>query len=80
MISENNVMFRIYYNLVKDILTEYLYDVKLADLHYSLSVSVLSLEISVVDYNDKMTVLLKKLLLSMRDLKIKLNHFQIIKE
>jgi len=76
----NNVMSTIYCDLVRDALTEYSYDAELAGLDYSLSASVFGLEVSVVGYNDKMAVLLEKVLLSMRDLEIKPDRFRIIKE
>ncbi|KAK2735024.1 Insulinase (Peptidase M16) [Myotisia sp. PD_48] len=76
----NNVMTRMYCELVRDALTEYSYDAELAGLDYDLSASVFGLEVSIVGYNDKMAVLLEKVLLSMRDLEIKPERFKIIKE
>lgn len=76
----NNVMSRIYCDLVRDALTEYSYDAELAGLDYNLTPSVFGLEVTVAGYNDKMAVLLEKVLLIMRDLEIKPDRFEIVKE
>lgn len=75
-----NVMSSFYCELVRDALNEYSYDAELAGLDYSLGPSVLGLEVSVAGYNDKMAVLLEKVLVSMRDLVVRPDRFDIIKE
>ncbi|KMQ45885.1 hypothetical protein HL42_3385 [Trichophyton rubrum] len=76
----NNVMAKLYCSLVRDALTEYSYDAELAGLDYDLSPSVFGLEVAIVGYNDKMAVLLEKVLTIMRDLEIKPDRFRIVKE
>lgn len=76
----NNVMSRLYADLVRDALTEYSYDAELAGLTYSLWPSTSGIEISVSGYNDKLSVLLQKVLATMRDLKIRPDRYKIIKE
>ncbi|GAT24591.1 a-pheromone processing metallopeptidase Ste23 [Aspergillus luchuensis] len=76
----NLVKTKFYCELVRDALNEYSYDAELAGLDYSLSASLFGLDISVGGYNDKMSVLLEKVLTSMRDLVIKPDRFNIIKE
>ena len=67
-------------HLVKDSLTEFSYDAELSGLGYSLNATVLGLDLSVQGYNDKLSVLLHKVLVSLRDLKINPERFKIIKE
>ncbi|KAK7517072.1 Metalloenzyme, LuxS/M16 peptidase-like protein [Phyllosticta citriasiana] len=75
-----SVMTAIYRDLVSDELSEYAYDAEVAGVAYSLSTSGLGLDVWVSGYNDKMGVLLERLLLAMRDLKVREHRFQIIKE
>ena len=67
-------------HLVKDALTEFAYDAEISGLGYSLNATVLGLDLSVQGYNDKLSVLLQKVLVSLRDLKINPERFEIIKE
>ena len=76
----NLIKAKIYSELVRDALVEYSYDAELAGLSYHLSASVFGLDVSVSGYNDKMSVLLEKVLLSMRDLVVNPDRFHIIKE
>ncbi|KAL4939837.1 hypothetical protein BDV06DRAFT_198031 [Aspergillus oleicola] len=76
----NLVKSKLYCELVRDALVEYSYDAELAGLDYHLSASIFGLDISVGGYNDKMAVLLEKVLTSMRDLVINPDRFRIIKE
>lgn len=66
--------------LVKDSLTEYSYDAEISGLGYSLNATMLGLDLSVHGYNDKLPVLLQKVLVSLRDMKISPERFKIIKE
>jgi insulysin len=75
-----SIMAQIYCSLVQDALNEYSYDADLAGLQYSLSSDALGLEVTVYGYNDKMAVLLEKVLSYMRELEVKENRFKIIKE
>ena len=76
----NNVMARLYCELVKEALVEYSYDAELAGLDYNLSPLVFGLEVAISGYNDKMAVLVHKVLSSMKDLKITQDRFDIMKE
>lgn len=76
----NYVKSRIYCELVRDALNEYSYDAELAGLDYSLTSSMFGLDVSVGGYNDKMSVLLEKVLTSMRDLEINKDRYNVVKE
>ena len=76
----NAVKTKLYCELVKDALVEYSYDAEIAGLEYSLASHPLGLDVDVSGYNDKMPVLLEKVLVSMRDLEVKPDRFKIIKE
>jgi insulysin len=67
-------------HLVKDCLTEFSYDAEISGLGYSLNATVLGLDLSVQGYNDKLSVLLQKVLVSLKDLKIHPERFKVIKE
>ncbi|KAF2171129.1 hypothetical protein M409DRAFT_19100 [Zasmidium cellare ATCC 36951] len=74
------VTSHLYKDLVDDSLTEYAYDAELAGLEYNITRLPEAWEISVSGYNDKMHVLLEKVLTSLRDLEFKQERFDIIKE
>ncbi|WPH03713.1 putative zinc protease [Acrodontium crateriforme] len=74
------VMTQVYRELVEDSLVEYSYDAELAGLQYGISDHGQGLDVTVSGYNDKMAVLLEKVLVSMRDLEVKQERFDIIKE
>lgn len=74
------VMTRMYCELVKDALVEYSYDAEIAGLDYGLASNSLGLCIDVGGYSDKMSVLLEKVLESMRNLKVEPDRFRIVKE
>ena len=74
------VVTQMYKELVDDSLMEYAYDAELAGLDYALDRHSDGIEVSVSGYNDKMHVLLEKVLVSMRDLEVKQDRFDIIKE
>lgn len=78
--AENAAKARLYAELVKDALEEYAYDAELSGLVYGVSNFSGGLEIEISGYNDKISVLLEKVLLTMRDLEIKEDRFQIVKE
>lgn len=76
----NLIKTKFYCELVRDSLDEYSYDAELAGLDYHLSANILGLDVSVGGYNDKMSVLLDKVLGTMRGLTVKQHRFDIIKE
>ena len=71
---------KFYCELVKDVLEEYSYDAEIAGLGYSLHGTLHGVELELSGFNDKMSVLLEKVLVSMRDLDINRERFDIIKE
>lgn len=76
----NAVMTRLYVDLVEDSLKEYAYDAEIAGLNYTLSESAQGLNIEIDGFNDKMSVLLEKVLLRVRELEIKQERFDVVKE
>lgn len=78
--AENSIKARLYSDVVRDALEEYSYDAELAGLDYSVSSHSMGIEIAVSGYNDKLSVLLEKVLITMRDLEVKPDRFEIIKE
>ena len=76
----NTVKTKLYCELVKDALVEYSYDAEIAGLDYDLGTFADGLDVQVSGYNDKMSVLLEKVLVSMRDLEVKPDRFKIVKE
>lgn len=78
--AENAVKARIFTDLVRDALEEYSYDAELAGLQYLVSLNFRGLFLEVSGYNDKLPVLLEQVLKTMRDLEIKEDRFDIVKE
>lgn len=78
--TSNLVKTKLFCELVTDALSEYSYDAELAGLDYALAASRAGIEISIGGYNDKMAVLLEKVLITMRDLQVKSDRFKITKE
>lgn len=74
------IMTQLYKELVEDSLVEYAYDAEIAGLDYHIGNHAQGLDVTISGYNDKMSVLLEKVLISMRDLEIKQERFDIIKE
>jgi insulysin len=78
--AENALKTRVYTDMVRDALEEYSYDAELAGLEYSVSACSVGLDIELSGYNDKLPVLLERVLMTMRDLEIRPDRFEIIKE
>ncbi|KAF7563795.1 hypothetical protein G7046_g302 [Stylonectria norvegica] len=78
--AENNVKARLFTDLVRDALEEYAYDAELAGLQYSVSLDSRGLLLDLSGYNDKLPVLLEQVTTTMRDLPIKEDRFNIVKE
>jgi insulysin len=76
----NYVKTKVFCDLVKDALVEYSYDAEIAGLDYNLYAGMQGLEIGVMGYNDKMSVLLEKVMVSMRDLVVNPDRFHISKD
>lgn len=78
--AENYLRAGLYTDVVQDALEEYSYDAELAGLDYSVTSHSSGIEVTVSGYNDKLSVLLEKVLTTMRDLEVKKDRFEIIKE
>ena len=78
--AENSLKAKLYTDMVRDALEEYSYDAELAGLDYAVSSHSMGLEIMISGYNDKLPVLLEKLLTVMKNLEITTERFDIIKE
>lgn len=76
----NHVKAALYANMVKDALQEYTYDADISGLNYSLLTNSMGLELAVHGYNDKLGVLLDKIVTMMRDVELRQDRFDIIKE
>ena len=80
VLPSNSVKTRMFCQLVKDALGEYSYDAEIAGLGYDLGDYYVGIGVDVSGYNDKISVLLEKVLVTMRDLEVKPDRFQIVKE
>jgi insulysin len=80
MTPHTAVTSQLYHGLVQDALVEYSYAAEIAGLEYSLLSHSLGLDVTVSGYNDKMAVLLEKVLTIMRDLDVREDRFRIVKE
>lgn len=72
------VITSLYTSLVTDALVEFSYDADISGLTYEFSSHSSGLSISVQGYNDKLHVLLEKVLLQIRDLEVRQDRFAII--
>lgn len=79
-LPSTSVKTRMFCQLVKDALGEYSYDAEIAGLEYELGDYYVGIGIDVTGYNDKISVLLEKVLVTMRDLEVKPDRFEIVKE
>ena len=78
--ASNAVRSRMFCELVKDALVEYSYNAEIAGLEYMLSDAHMGIGVEIAGYNDKMPVLLEKVLVSMRDLEVKPDRFKVVKD
>ena len=79
-VPANAVRTKLYCALVKDVLVEYSYDAEIAGLEYELDAYIAGMGIDISGYNDKISVLLEKVLVTMRDLEVQPDRFRILKE
>ncbi|VFQ78510.1 unnamed protein product [Cuscuta campestris] len=77
---ESTVLTNIFLRLVMDDLNEYAYDAHIAGLAYSISSSFSGFQVSVGGYNQKMTILLEKVIDKLLNLEVKHDRFSVIKE
>ncbi|KAI0396882.1 peptidase M16 inactive domain-containing protein [Xylariaceae sp. FL0594] len=78
--ANNMVKTKLMTDLVRDALVECTYDADVAGLQYSISADSRGLFVEVSGYNDKLAVLLEQVLLTLRDLVVKDDRFEIIKD
>ncbi|KAI1768853.1 LuxS/MPP-like metallohydrolase [Hypoxylon sp. FL1150] len=78
--ADSSVKAKLFTDLVRDALEEYSYDAELAGLQYNVSIDSRGLYFEVSGYNDKLAVLLEQVLITMRDLEVKDERFEIVKE
>lgn len=76
----HNALSYMYVDLLKDALTEYVYNAELSGLKYSLENGKYGLALTVSGYNEKQSVLLSKLAEKMADFKPDQKRFEILKE
>ncbi|KAH6980474.1 insulin-degrading enzyme [Ilyonectria destructans] len=78
--AENYVKARLFSMLVLDALEEYLYNAELAGLQCDVSLDSRGLLVEINGYNGKLPVLLEQVATTLRDLDIKEDRFDIVKE
>lgn len=78
--AENAVKAKLFTDLVRDALEEYSYDAELAGLQYSVALDGRGMFLDLSGYNDKLAVLLQQVLVTIRDIDIKDERFEIVKE
>ena len=76
----NYVKTGLFTSLVKDALTSYSYDAEISGLVYNVVADPSGMNVLVHGYNDKLNVLLEKILVTIRDLEFRQDRFDIIKE
>ncbi|KAI1610748.1 insulysin [Exophiala viscosa] len=76
----NFVKTCLFAELVKDNLSSYSYDAEISGLAYNIAPNPLGMDLSIRGYNDKMAVLLEKILFTIRDMEINPERFDVIKE
>src|SRR5690606_33909755 len=70
----------VYCDLVRDALSEYAYDAEISGLEYSLLCHLQGMDVEVAGYNDKLPVLLEKVLTIFKSLELREDRFNIVKE
>jgi insulysin len=78
--AKTTALGRLYTELVRDALEEYSYDAELAGLQYSVGLESRGLWLDISGYNDKLLVLLDKVVQTLKNLEIKKDRFEIVKE
>ncbi|KAG8980709.1 Insulinase (Peptidase M16), partial [Tulasnella sp. 427] len=77
---KHNVASRLYVNLIRDSLTEFAYDAVLAGLSYDVGIHSEGVTVVLSGYNEKLVVLLKVVLDKIKDLEVKEDRFNVLKE
>ncbi|KAH7677792.1 Insulysin protein [Dioscorea alata] len=78
--SKNSVLAELFMNLLKDELNDILYQAGVAKLDTSLSIIADKLELKLYGFNDKLSILLSKILSLCRSFSPKSDRFEVIKE
>ncbi|CDH56832.1 a-pheromone processing metallopeptidase ste23 [Lichtheimia corymbifera JMRC:FSU:9682] len=76
----NCVKTRLFTDLLKDSLNEYAYDAEVAGLAYNIENLLEGMLLAVGGYNDKLSVLLEKVVQKMRDLQVDPERFKLLKD
>ncbi|PVI04297.1 LuxS/MPP-like metallohydrolase [Periconia macrospinosa] len=76
--ARTNLMTSLYRDLVNDALVEYAYDADISGLNYEISSGKGGITLAIQGYNDKLPVLLEKVLVQLRDLEVREDRFKII--
>ncbi|RCH96410.1 Insulinase (Peptidase M16), partial [Rhizopus stolonifer] len=74
------VKARLYADLLKDSLNEYAYDAEVAGLCYNVENQLEGMLLALSGYNDKLPVLLEKVVQKMRHFQVDVERFKLIKE
>ena len=78
--AKSTALGRLYTELVRDALEEYSYDAELAGLQYSVGLESRGILLDISGYNDKLLVLLDKVMDTLKHLEVKDERFDIVKE
>ncbi|ODV93679.1 hypothetical protein PACTADRAFT_51446 [Pachysolen tannophilus NRRL Y-2460] len=76
----NSTLTNIFLDLIEDALNDIAYDASIVGLHYGLSATRDGFSLKVSGYNDKLTVLLEKVLDHLVDFKPTSHRFEVLKE
>ncbi|ORX55207.1 hypothetical protein DM01DRAFT_1335502 [Hesseltinella vesiculosa] len=76
----NCVKTRLFTDILKDSLNEYAYDAEVAGLSYNIENQLEGMLLAIGGYNDKLSVLLDKVVRKMRDIKIDPGRFKLLKD
>ncbi|KAG0170307.1 Insulinase (Peptidase M16) [Apophysomyces sp. BC1034] len=76
----NCVKTRLYTDLLKDSLNEYAYDAEVAGLCYNIENQLEGMLLAIGGYNDKLSVLLEKVVQKMRDFHVDPERFKLLKD
>ncbi|POS84570.1 hypothetical protein EPUL_004076 [Erysiphe pulchra] len=77
---ETYIKSSMYTHLVEDTLEDYSYDASIAGLHYTIKIIPGGIQVSIGGYNDKLSVLLEKILFTMKNLEVKQDRYEVIME
>ncbi|KAI9321267.1 Metalloenzyme, LuxS/M16 peptidase-like protein [Dichotomocladium elegans] len=76
----NCVKTRLFTDLLKDSLNEYAYDAEVAGLAYNIENLLEGMVLAIGGYNDKLSVLLEKVIQKMKDLQVDHERFKLLKD